>query len=350
MAAASSDMRQPHEPDSFVEACLAEGFAQAGVTPCEPPPRAGMLQAWLDGDMHGSMEWMTRHAVLRVDPSGLLAGARSIICVADRYEPPCPSGGQIAAYAKGRDYHRVMKRRLHRLCDAWKARWPDASFRACVDTAPIMERAHAEAAGLGRVGKNTLLIEQGIGSWFLLGEVLTTLDIRATPATDEDPCGTCTRCIDACPTDALTPWHLDARRCIAALTIEHRGVIPTDLHAGIGAWMFGCDICQQVCPHNHPTGRSEAAVVGESYTPRLHLLEILEVLRWTEEDRVRRLQGTPMTRATLDMWRRNACIAAAERGDDARIRSVIDEIASSSDEPEIVRAAAQSTLAGFSRA
>jgi epoxyqueuosine reductase len=334
--------------DFFVEACLAEGFALAGVTPCGPPPRAELLQPWLDADMHGSMAWMARNTHLRADPSGLLDGARSIICVADRYEPPGPEDGQIAAYAKGRDYHKVMKRRLHRLCDAWKTRWPDATFRSCVDTAPIMERAHAEAAGLGRVGKNTLLIETGVGSWCLLGEVLTTLDISSTPAAAEDPCGTCTRCIDACPTDALTPWHLDARRCIAALTIEDRGVIPDEFHEDIGGWMFGCDVCQQVCPHNQPTERSGAVATGEAYAPRLLGFEILEVLQWTEADRVRLLQGTPMTRATRDMWRRNACIAAGERPGDAQIRRVIDEIASSSDEPEIVRAAALATQARFS--
>ncbi len=339
----TSEMGESSEPDFFVDACLAKGFALAGVTPCQPPPRADAMQAWLDGHMHGTMAWMARNVNHRMDPAGLLSGARSIICVADRYEAPHQERGQIAAYAKGRDYHRVMKRRLHQLCDAWKERWPDASFRACVDTAPIMERAHAEAAGLGRIGKHTLLIEQGVGSWLLLGEILTTLDILPTPAADDDPCGTCTRCIDACPTEALTPWHLDARRCIAALTIEHRGVIPAELHAGIGSWLFGCDVCQQVCPHNQPTERSDAVVVKKSYTPLLHELEILDVLRWTEQDRVRLLQGTPLTRATLDMWHRNACIAAAEYGGDALIRQAISDLAGSEEAPKMVQEAAKAT-------
>lgn len=331
------------DPGFFVDACLAEGFARAGVTPCQPPPRAEALRRWLDGQMHGSMAWMTRNVDLRTDPTGLLPGAQSIICVADRYEPPDTESRQIAAYAKGRDYHKVIKRRLHRLCDSWKTRWPEATFRACVDTAPIMERAHAEAAGLGRVGKHTLLIEPGVGSWLLLGEILTTLDIRPTDATDDDPCGTCTRCIDACPTDAITPWNLDARRCIAALTIEHRDEIASELHEGIGSWLFGCDVCQQVCPHNQPTERSEAVVVEQSYTPRLHELDVLDVLRWTEEDRIRLLQGTPLTRASLDMWRRNACIAAGARGSEPSIRQAIRSIARSPESPAIVREAARDT-------
>jgi epoxyqueuosine reductase len=184
----------------------------------------------------------------------------------------------------------------------------------------------------------------------LLGEILTTLDIAPTPTTDEDPCGTCTRCIDACPTQALTPWQLDARRCIAALTIEHRAAIPGQLHEGIGSWLFGCDVCQQVCPHNQPTERSGQAQVGAWYRPRLHELEILEVLRWSEGDRVRLLQGTPMTRATLDMWRRNACIAAAAYGQDAQVRQTITAIAESEDEPEIVREAARATRVRISGA
>jgi epoxyqueuosine reductase len=334
----------------FVDDCQSEGFALAGVSPCAPPPRADLLRPWLADGLAGSMEWMHRNVELREDPAGLLPGAASIICVADRYEPPERSGGQVAAYAKGRDYHRVMKRRLHRLCDQWQQRYPQASFRACVDSAPIMERAHAEAAGLGRIGKHTLLIEQGIGSWFLLGEILTTLQIAPTPSDEDDPCGTCTRCIDACPTDALTPWKLDARRCIAALTIEHRDVIPQNMHEGMGSWIFGCDICQQVCPHNQPKERSKDLPIDSDYTPRLHALRLQDVLMWTADERIERLQGTPMMRATLDMWRRNACIAAAAYGDDAELQRLIGKIAASCEEPEMVREAARATRMRLSQA
>ncbi|MDG2476263.1 MAG: tRNA epoxyqueuosine(34) reductase QueG [Phycisphaerales bacterium] len=334
----------------FVEDCLSKGFALAGVTPCAAPPRAELLRPWLAEGLAGSMEWMHRNVELRENPAGLLSGAASIICVADRYDPPELSGGQVAAYAKGRDYHRVMKRRLHRLCDGWQKQYPQASFRACVDSAPIMERAHAEAAGLGRIGKHTLLIEQGMGSWLLLGEVLTTLEIAPTPSSEDDPCGTCTRCIDACPTDAIRPWEVDARRCIAALTIECREVIPADFHEGIGSWLFGCDVCQQVCPHNQPKERSKDLQIDSDYRPRLDALRLHEVLMWSADDRLERLQGTPMMRATLDMWRRNACIAAAEHGGDVELQQLIERIAESDDEPRMVREAARSTRIRLSRA
>jgi len=245
----------------------------------------------------------------------MLEGARSVICVADRYQPPAkeiPEGafGRVAAYARGRDYHRVMKKRLHALCDDWAGVFTGATFRACVDTAPLLERDFAQSAGLGRVGKNTMLIEPSVGSWMLLGEIVTTLEIEPTPSEQGDPCGTCTRCIDACPTDALSPWSLDAGRCVSALTIEQRTPIDSSLHAGVGMWVFGCDICQEVCPHNGATERTQAAKTHALQQDGVEFLSLIEVLQWDADARLDVIAGTAMTRATLDMWKRNACVVA----------------------------------------
>ncbi|MDP7028823.1 MAG: tRNA epoxyqueuosine(34) reductase QueG [Phycisphaerales bacterium] len=334
----------------FLDDCLAAGFALAGVAAATPPPHGEAVGQWIADGMHGSMGWMARHQDVRSDPALLLEGARSIICVADRYEPPEPTeqgGGRIAAYARGRDYHRVIRKRLHGLADRWRARCEGADFRVCVDTAPLLERPVAEAAGLGRVGKNTLLIDPGIGSWMLLGEVVTTLSIATTPGGGGDPCGTCTRCIDACPTQALSPWKLDARVCISALTIEHRETIPAAMHAGIGDWLFGCDVCQTVCPHNAPTLRTRQTPVHDEYAPRFTSWDVASVLDWGAEARLKTAAGTPTMRATLDMIRRNACIVAGgmvERQPGSPLASRLRAIASDAAEPEMVRDAAAAAI------
>jgi len=346
-------MTQPVASEPIVQDCLAAGFALAGVAPCEPPSRVDAFHAWLDGGNAGSMDWMHRAADVRSDPRLLLDGARSIIVVADRYPPrkasPGPGdAGRVAAYALGRDYHRHMKRRLHRCCDAWAAAHPGASFRACVDTAPLLERAAAEAAGIGRVGKNTMLIEPGTGSWLLLGAVLTTLDLTPTRGNHAEPCGTCTKCIDACPTQALQPWTLDARRCLSAITIEHRGEYPDALADLGGDWLFGCDVCQDVCPHNGDTRRTRSADTDPAYDPRAGDLSVSEILDWDASDRIEAIAGTPMTRANLDMWRRNACVVAGNllmRGEgSSALRARLVEIAGNADEPESVRSAARASL------
>jgi epoxyqueuosine reductase len=253
-----------------------------------------------------------------VDPARALPGARSVIMVADVYQSrgvtPAPAArddprpaGAIARYARGLDYHKVMKRRLHELCDALRERFPDDNFRAFVDTAPLPERELAARAGLGWIGKNTLLINPRLGSYTLLGGVLTTLALDSPPHEEPDHCGTCTRCIEACPTHALTPYSLDASRCISYLTIEYRGEIAPEFHAAIGGRVFGCDVCQEVCPHNSPRDAGEPP--RDEYTPRRTSLDLLSVLGWTEGDRSDALRGSSMKRATLEMLQRNARIA-----------------------------------------
>lgn len=306
----------------IVERCRALDFALAGITRAGPSEREVEFRRWLSSEKYGEMTWLARNVDERLDPAIMMPGARSIIMVADRYaeggsiDPPLPAGaGRIARYARGDDYHEVMKRRLHALCDALRAEHPGEEFRAFVDTAPVLEREHALRAGLGWIGKHTLLIHRDYGSWLVLGGVLTTmaLDPPAAQQRSDDHCGTCTRCIDACPTGAITPYSVDARRCISYLTIEHRGPIDREFHEAMGDWLFGCDICQEVCPHNRQRESSVAYRQSESaqtnpYAPRQTSFDLLEVLGWTEEDRRRALKGSAMKRAKLDMWKRNAQI------------------------------------------
>ncbi len=296
---------------------LAEGFALVGV--CDAIPRGGDgLRAWLAAGRNGTMSYMERTVEARIDPRVLVPGAKSIICVADRHpgmtsDDEC-EGGLIARYARGDDYHLVIKRRLHAMCDAMRADAPEFVFRACVDTAPIMERQHAAAAGLGAIGRNTLLISPSIGSWMLLGAIVTTLPLQPTQPIDDDPCGSCTRCIDACPTGAISEGSVDARLCISYLTIEHRGDIEASVKASVGRWVFGCDVCQEVCPHNAPTERTAAAPTNSAYDSRGASLDVHEVMDWTDDDRRSAFRSSAMKRAKLDMIRRNASIVAANTG------------------------------------
>ena len=340
--------------------CRDAGFAVAGIAPAGPPPRPETLRRWLGEGRHGEMHWLADRVDRLLDPGEVLPGARSILCVADRYhdgsaDPPRPRWGRIARYARGRDYHHVMKRRLHTLCDQLAEHLPGERFKACVDTAPVLERDHAVAAGLGAIGKHTLLIEPGLGSWVLLGVILTTASLEPTglPGDSEiDPCGLCTRCIDACPTDAITPWSVDARRCISYLTIEHRTVIDADLHAAMGDWVFGCDICQEVCPHGRSTVRSEAAPRHEAYASDRDGFDLLALLQWSETDRREAFTGSAMKRARHDMMRRNALIAAGNqlaRGPDRALQRRVEAIAGDPDEPTMVQETARQVLDGSCR-
>jgi epoxyqueuosine reductase len=344
--------------------CRELGFALAGVCAAEPTSYERQLIEWLDGGKHGEMEYLARNTAQRVDPATMLPGARSIICVADRYAADTASSqqggkstsevmaaggnprirGRIARYARGDDYHAAMKKRLQRLCDELRAVFPGDLFRACVDTAPVLEREHAQRAGLGAVGKHTLLIQPGAGSYLLLGEILTTLEIAPSRSMrDINPCGSCTRCIEACPTNAITPWSVDARRCISYLTIEHRSMIDEQFHRAMGDWIFGCDICQEVCPHNQPTEakRGLQVEVSEAYRSRRDGLDLLEVLGWTEESRRAAFVRSSMKRAKLAMLKRNALIAAGNaverEGAGRELRERISAAAGDLNESPLVR-------------
>lgn len=328
------------------------GFAAVGITNAQPTDYAAAYQTWIDAGQHGEMDYLAKYVEQRLDARQLIAGAQSVICVADRYHAkPTDSSevqdqqqtklrGRVARYAWGRDYHKVIKKRLHRMVDRLREQYSDANFKATVDTAPVLEREHAARAGLGQVGKHTLLIHPELGSWLLLGCIVTTLafeqnnaepkeqlkeqlkDLFASP----DVCGNCTRCIDACPTDAITPFAVDATKCISYLTIEHRSLIDTRYHEAIGDWIAGCDICQEACPYNQKQDRptwvhhdNEAAAgieVHADYEPRPKMvdgLDLLAVLDWTEADRREAFQGSALKRIKLDMLKRNALIALANQ-------------------------------------
>jgi epoxyqueuosine reductase len=307
--------------DSLTETALASavkararalGFDLVGIARCGMSPRADYLRQWLDDGQAGEMKYLAARFAERADPGVYLPGARSAICVAINYhvplDPPAESSlpGKIARYALGADYHELIKTRLHELADWIRQMARGCQTRACVDTAPVLEKDLAARGGIGWMGKNTCVIHPQIGSWLLLGEIITTL---ALPPDEPmaDHCGSCTRCIDACPTQALTaPYQLDARRCISYLTIEHRGDIPNEFHAAIGDWLYGCDICQDVCPFN----RRAPEATDPALQPRFATgsLDVRDVLEWTEETYRTQLRGSAMKRVKLPLLQRNARI------------------------------------------
>ena len=304
-----------HLASEIKQRARALGFDQVGIAPAVPSKYRDYFRQWLDDGQHGTMAYLAKRFDERTDPATYLPGARSVICVAMNYHAPLEQApadaGKIARYALGNDYHELIKPRLHQLADLIRQLAPDAQTKCGVDTAPIMEKELAASAGVGWLGKNTCIINEQIGSWLFLGEVITTLDLPFDePAIDR--CGTCRRCIDACPTGAIAePYKLDARKCISYLTIEHRGEIDEPLRGQIGDWIYGCDICQDVCPWN---GR--APFTNE---PRLQprfasgTLDPLEINSWTPNDYSKRLKGSAMKRVKLPVLQRNSRIIAESR-------------------------------------
>jgi epoxyqueuosine reductase len=300
------------------------GFDAVGFARAEAHPHGERLRAWLDSGAHGTMHWMARDPSRRADPRAVLASARTVISVAASYyrsdwprstatgddEPP---RGHIARYAWGRDYHKRLKKRALALARSIRRMAPGVRFALYVDTGPMLDRAWAERAGIGWIGKNTNVIRQGAGSWCFLGEIITDLDLPTDrPAANH--CGTCVRCIAACPTGAITaPYQVDARRCISYLTIEHDGPIPIELRPAIGTRIFGCDDCQEVCPWNRfatPTALPEFAERPDQQTPELIPLLALDDPAFRE-----RFAGTALRRAGRDRFVRNTAVALGNVGD-----------------------------------
>ena len=289
------------------------GFELVGVTPALPSEDFEIYQQWREAGMAGEMGYLTDHrGDLRSDPRNLLPEAQSIICVGKLYNTPHPSSidkkkGAVSQYASGADYHDVMRHGLRMLVAEIAKIHPEPfQSKICVDTAPLLERSYARAAGLGWIGKNTCLINQEKGSWFFLGEVLLSISI-APDAPAPNRCGTCTRCIDACPTAAIVPqedgWQIDARLCISYLTIEKRGEIANDLQPKMANHIFGCDICQDVCPWNR-----RAAVTADSHFEQREMPELLvDLARFTAEDFRRIFRQSPVWRAAYGLF--------AQRGD-----------------------------------
>lgn len=308
-----------------VKALAAEcGFELAGVTPAVPLEDFGRFEAWRQSGYAGEMRYLTdRRGDLRRDPRTLLPEAQTIICVGKLYNSPGeahggPEQGLISRYAWGDgDYHEILRDGLGRLAARiGEAHGEAFAWRICVDTAPLLERSYAQAAGLGWVGKNTCLINQQSGSWFFLGELLVSIPLAADTALPFR-CGSCTRCIDACPTEAIVPasggesgWAVDATLCISYLTIEKRGVIEPGLETGIGNHVFGCDICQEVCPWNRRAPESG----DERFAARPLDLGLLRLSELTPDEFRALFRSSPVWRSKYESFLRNVAIALGNSG------------------------------------
>jgi epoxyqueuosine reductase len=313
------------------------GFDRVAIGPATPPPHAAAFDAWLAAGHAGTMGYLARGRDERVDPSRLLPGARSVVAVALSYKPSAddPSWRGVAAYARGRDYHDVMRERLAALAGFLReAASPGAATRVAVDTSAVLERDLAARAGLGWVGKNTNLLAPGLGSLFFIGIVLTT---AALPADDmlPDRCGRCTACLDACPTGAFpAPYVLDARRCISYLTIEHRGRIDDALRDGVGEWLFGCDVCQDVCPWNAKARPSREP----AFAPTAALEPPATLLALSPEAFRARFRGSAMTRARRAGLLRNAALVLGNLRDPEAVPALTRALADA--DPSVREAAA----------
>ena len=303
---------------------LEAGFDLAGVAALDPLERGPEYVRWLERGDHAGMGWLSRRVTERLEPARVLEGARSALCVALRYHPVAgeeePEGDlwpRVARYARGRDYHNLMGKRLRRLAARVREAFPGAGTRWYVDTGPVLERELAARAGICVQGKNTCLLTRA-GSWLLLGELFTTLDLEP----DEplaDLCGRCRLCLDACPTGALPePYRLDANRCISYWTIEHRGEVPPERRRELGDWVFGCDVCQEVCPWNRPKNLAREAPSDEPdlrLPDRRRRLDLAGLLALDEDGYRERFRGSAMQRAGHEGLRRNAATAMGNRGD-----------------------------------
>lgn len=289
------------------------------MTDASAPAHLEHYRLWLAEGCHGEMQYLERHLPLKADPCSLLPEARSILVVALNYYLPEAVGEfKVAGYARGDDYHGFMKTLLERLAAELGAVCPNLAWRAFVDSGPLLERELAQRAGLGWIGKNTCLIAPHSGSFLLLGCLLTNLPLPADRPFERFHCGSCTRCLEACPTGALTePHHLDARKCIAYWTIETRETIPIGLRADFGDWAFGCDICQQVCPWNL---RFAASTAHREFYPREWLqaarLETLLLLK-PREFELQIAPRSPLKRPKYRGFIRNLAVVAGNRGDAA---------------------------------
>ena len=311
----------------------ALGFDLAGACPAVAPAGADKLREWLAAGYAGEMSYLAEREAAYAHPRHVLDGARSILLLAANYRTSAPAAprqgeGRVSRYAWGGDYHDVLRERLHVLCDYLRELAPGAAARGVIDTAPLLEREFAELAGLGWIGKNTLVIIKSLGSWLFLAAVLTDRELEYDAPHETDHCGTCRACLDACPTGAfVAPYVLDARRCISYLTIELRSSVPEDLRAGLGDWVFGCDVCQDVCPWNHRAPDSEEAAFrpAEGSDP----LELTSLFDLDEAAFRRRFRATPLWRAKRRGILRNAALVLGNQrsaaAEPALTRGLLDE-------------------------
>jgi epoxyqueuosine reductase len=347
----------PHAAADLAVALRAEavrlGFARIGIAAAAPPLRQDVFRQWIAQGHAGVMEvWLKRHEPLRGDPRSLMPGARTVIMLATDYSTEVPEGtspttaeptrgergrGRVSRYAWGHDYHDLLRGRVNQLAAWLEQQVPGCSSRGVVDSAPLAEREFGWLAGLGWFGKNTMLIHPAAGSFFFLTGLLTDLELPVDEPIEVDHCGTCTACLDACPTGALpAPRVLDARKCISALTIEDHGPVPTALRSGLGDWVFGCDICQDVCPWNRHAPLSDEP----AFQPRggETTLSLAEILSFDDVGFRQRFKGSPILRAKRAGLARSAAIALGNRPDPATAAAL--EQALRDPEPVVREAAA----------
>lgn len=319
---------------SKIKAWGAElGFQQVGITDVDLQEHETRLNRWLAAGLHGDLDYMERHGSKRSHPEELLPGTLRVISVRLDYltvDPRTSEGeqqednAQISRYAMGRDYHKLMRKRLARLAQKIEELAQQRGCRAFVDSAPVLERALAEKSGLGWIGKNTMLLNRKAGSYFFLGEVFTNLPLPVDQNPAKNHCGNCTACLDICPTQAfIEPYVLDARKCISYLTIELKGAIPESLRPKIGNRIFGCDDCQTVCPWNRFAQHS----AEDDFQPRhgLDSAELLSLFNWTEREFLDKTAGSAIRRTGYEGWLRNIAVALGNAQASEEIKLALQE-------------------------
>lgn len=319
------------------------GFQAVGFTGVELSQHRDYLDKWLAAGHHGEMGWMASHGEKRSRPDTLVPGTCTVITARMDYLPDGADPEEILAdgekayisrYALGRDYHKLMRGRLAKLAKKIAAELGGGHYRAFVDSAPVLERALAENAGLGWIGKNTMLISEKTGSWFFLGEIYTDIPLPADAPQETEHCGSCRACLDICPTNAFTaPWVLDARKCISYLTIEYEGVIPEDLREGMGNRIYGCDDCQIACPWNKFARHTQEP----DFAPRhaMDAIALLDCFSWSEETFLEKTEGSAIRRIGFERWRRNVAVALGNAPSSAEVTEVLT--AALDDPSELVR-------------
>ncbi|MEE9327653.1 MAG: tRNA epoxyqueuosine(34) reductase QueG [Cocleimonas sp.] len=329
-------METNHITQSLLKQWAKElGFQQLGVSDIDLSIAEKQFKWWLSNKFQGDMEWMQRHGNKRYRPAELEEGTISIISVRMDYRPvqsvdPImvlnhPELGYISRYALGRDYHKMMRKRLQKLANKIKQELhnDNMQYRVFVDSAPVMEKPIAVKAGLGWMGKHTNILSEDAGSWFFLGEIYTNLPLDSSQSVDNH-CGSCTSCIDICPTKAIIkPYVLDARRCISYLTIEHKGVIAEEFRKPMGNRIYGCDDCQLVCPWNRFA--NDAKQADFAIRNKLDSTNLLTLFGWTEAEFLKKMEGSPIRRIGYERWQRNIAIALGNAPKSPMIKKALKE-------------------------
>ena len=320
--------------DVLLSLAHEEGFSRLKIARVDQAPGIEHYDRFLEKELHASMGWMRRSRPPRANPSLLLPSAKSLIVLGVDYFFPVPAKpaglvGRVSRYAWGKDYHKRIGKRLLRLCK--KLKEIDTSFESYfgVDSRPFIERAWAEISGMGFIGKNSMLISPADSSFFFLGMILCNAELEADIPITKDHCGKCQRCLVSCPTDAfLGNAQLDARRCISYLTIEHKGIIPDARKAEMGHWIFGCDVCQDVCPHNH----RPAPAILQDFAPHHAWVDLIWLMEAAADEINTYFAGSPVRRAGVPSLKRNAAICLGNLGDSSAA-SVLKKHAGSSEMP-----------------